>query len=243
MSVKKMEDQVNTFLIEKAARFLSLCIEQQAHIRTNREFLEYMQNYKDFLEFRNIVNNIAQGFSLEIIGITDAGLILIPQNDSIFAQKTPKMKKIFEDDLKILTPLILTGLAAYYFPRKDSFNLDLNYTEPFNFTRFDDYLRSKCREFKDKSSSPNTITGNELSKKAYEEYLALPTQEALDSKARNNSSAILKRIIEHLTEEKLFIKRDGQYWLTNRFKIQMDYLASNNQMKELIDKFRSETNA
>jgi hypothetical protein len=238
-----MSEKDVAFIAQKAARMIYFGLSQKTRILEKNEFQELITEYKNNIIFRNTVENISKGLKVQIIGLDDTGLVLLPEVDSIFIEKSARLKKLLEPEMKLYTLLILLGLAAYYFPRKSSFEEDIQYTEPLNLNEFDTYLKKKCLELKNKTNVTNSIKNVELSKIPFIEYLALSGPSEIDSKARNTSQGVLKKIFNFLIEEKLFIEKEAQFWPTHRFRHHIERMAENIEIKQLIDKLRDENHA
>ncbi|MFX1254152.1 MAG: DUF6063 family protein [Promethearchaeota archaeon] len=229
------DEELDSQLVEKAAKLIYLGLESPPGLSANREFKDFLREYKNNSSFRNIANAISNGLQLEILDVDNAGIFLRPLPRSVFAMRRSSVKKLVEKGQDRYVGLILIALAAYYFSNDSSFDEEsTHFTSPITIHKIDGYIREKCKNIKEKSKPDDVPAGNKILELLLMSYLQLPNESYPGSKSRSTCEYFIRKTLNFLIEQRLFIKKSENYWPTPKFRFQMESMAENDNVKQFL---------
>lgn len=235
------QEEFDFSIIEKAARLVYCGLMDNLNLTGNQEYMELFRLYRRDQIFRNAVFRIAGGLHLNIISVDSTGIYLRPQSTSLFANTRTNLRSLTKDQKDKYMLLIFLGLAAYFFPRDTSFDeQNVHTTFPITINELDNFLRGICREIENKIKTKSHLAKDPLTELLVTSYLSLPTDDKIDSKSKSSATAMIKRGLNFLVNNKFFIKKDIEYWPTPKFYHHMESLSENDEIKHLINKLQEE---
>ena len=97
-----------------------------------------LDRYRSELRFKDVVDTMAEGLGLEVLGTPRAGIVLVPEPGGPFATRLSDLRPMDQDE-KLVFGLVLVGIAAYAYPNEVDF--DDPETKLVDVIRIDEFLR------------------------------------------------------------------------------------------------------
>lgn len=200
------------------------------------EYRELVERYFDDNGFRTTVRALADGLGLHLLDVSEHGVVLAPQDDSIFALKPadfrPGSSKV---DDRLLDGLAQVAIAATVFPRARDLDEDPDIVRaPVTVDEVEAQLRQLCERLSEEARGepdPNASDESRGLVEAWRVYLQrLDTMETRDSrKAMRATRRIIEHSLDRLREFGCFTQvRQGaeQAWQpTRRYQVMVQQLA------------------
>lgn len=221
-------------LIEMAARFIYMGLESRRDLSGSLEFKQLLRNYKNNSNYRMVVKAIASGLSLEILSADYAGVFVSPKSTSIFATRLSKAVRTWNPNEDKYIGLILIALAAYYFPKSTAFEESTFLTSPITIHELEAFIHEKAIAIKEKERPEHIEADKDQLELLLTSYLQLPNESQVDSKKRSTREHFIRKTLHFLIEQRLFIKNDNEYWPTPKFRVQMENMSENDQIKSFL---------
>jgi hypothetical protein len=100
-----------------AARLIQWGLRRGSHAGREPEYAELIRFYRDRPEFRRAVHDVATGLFLEVVDVSDRGMVLAAPPDSAFAPRTANMRGQTGADDRLIFGIIHVAIATTVFPR------------------------------------------------------------------------------------------------------------------------------
>jgi len=229
--------------IEEASKLLYLGIKGDITKKDNLTFKTLYKKFRSDSELRTIFEIIVEGMRLEILDVDDTGVYLHPKSDSIFCIRKEDVKSISDSEIAPYTTLVFIALASFLFPQAQSFEKDPY--EGFRFTDQElvDHIEEHCNLIMESSKVEDPEIDKEEFLLLAQAFLNLKNESSPDSKERNTKQYFVKRALRFLLDQN-FLKKSGNIYLTQiRLRLEIENLAKDTYIKDLIDKFRSDDNS
>lgn len=200
------------------------------------EYRELVERYFDDGTFRNTVRELADGLGLHVLDVSEHGVVLAPQESSIFALKPadfrPGSSKV---DDRLLDGLVQIAIAATVFPRARDLDEDPDIVRaPVTVDEVEAQLRRLCERLSEEARNapdPNADDARRGLMEAWRVYMQrLDTLETRDSrKASRSTRRIIEYALDRLRELGCFtqVRRDGEpgWQPTRRYQVMVQQLA------------------
>ncbi len=221
-------------LIEMATRFIYMGLESRRDLSGSLEYKQLLRNYKNNSIFRMVVKAIANGLSLEILSADYAGVFISPKSNSVFATRLSSAVRTWNPSEDKFIGLVLIALAAFYFPKSTSFDESTFFTSPITIHELEAFIREKTTQIKEKQQPAHIEAGKDQLELLMTSYLQLPNERHVDSKKRSTREHFIRKTLNFLIKQRLFIKKDNEYWPTPKFRVQMESMSENDQIKSFL---------
>jgi hypothetical protein len=213
------------------------------------EYRELIDRYIDRPAFRALVRETADGLGLVILDVSDRGIFLGTQDNSVFALKPSDFRggRSTADD-RLLDGLVQVAIAATIFPRQQDMDEDsLEAKPPITCREVDDLLRKLCAECKQRAADDPDATTDDLHRgfqEAWRVYEARPAVRTTGqgSLAANSTQGLIRRHLYQLVDHGCFVasgqEPDERFRPTFRYQILVRQLASTalyRQLQSLLD--------
>jgi hypothetical protein len=219
-----------------AGRLIQWGLRPLARPAQEAEYRELVESYFDDGAFRTIVCGLADGLGLHVLDVSEHGVVLAPQDDSIFALKPadfrPGGSKV---DDRLLDGLAQIAIAATVFPRARDLDEDPDIVRaPVSVDEVEAQLRQLCERLSDEArGTPDPNAGDELRGliEAWRVYMQrLDTMETRDSrKAMRATRRVIEYSLDRLREFGCFIQvRQGAetaWQPTRKYQVMVQQLA------------------
>ena len=213
------------------------------------DYRELIDRYIDRPAFRTLVQETAEGLGLVILDVSDRGVFLGTQDDSVFALKPSDFRggRSTADD-RLLDGLVQIAIAATIFPRQQDLDEDtLEAKPPITCREVDDLLRKLCTEFKQRAADDPDAASDDMQRglqEAWRVYEARPAVRttAQGSLAINSTQGLIRRHLYQLADHGCFVasgtEPNESFRPTLRYQILVKQLASTalyRQLQSLLD--------
>jgi hypothetical protein len=206
--------------VQAASELLSFGLARAARPVDGSDYRNLLDRYRTDIRFKDIVDAIADGFGLEVLGTPRTGLVLAPDPSGPFATRLTDLKAM-DGQEKLVFGLILLALAAYAYPNE--VDLDDPDTKLIDVVKLDGFIRSAITELTS-IDAPDGSAG-ERARAAAEVYADLPS--LIQTRTGRRATGCTLRAIEVVCgwlveqgaarEAKAF--GPDTYQLTDRFRL------------------------
>lgn len=219
-----------------AGRLLQWGLRPVARPAQEAEYRELVERYFDDDTFRLTVRELADGLGLQVVDVTEHGLVLAPQDGSVFGLKPaefrPGSSKV---DDRLLDGLTQLAIAATVFPRARDLDEDPDIVRPpVTVEEVEAQLRSICDRLEAESrGAPDPAASDEARGlvDAWRIYLRrLDTMETRDArKAMRATRRIIEYSLDRLREYGCFtqvrVGENAAWQPTRRYQVMVQQLA------------------
>ncbi len=200
------------------------------------EYRELVERYFDDGGFRTTVREVADGLGLHVLDVSEHGLVLAPQDDSIFALKPadfrPASSKV---DDRLLDGLAQVAIASTVFPRARDLDEDPDIVRaPVTVDEVEAQLRQMCERLSEEARGapdPNAADERHGLIEAWRVYMQrLDTMETRDSRrAMRATRRIIEYSLDRLREFGCFTQvrlgSETSWQPTRRYQVMVQQLA------------------
>lgn len=219
-----------------AGRLVQWGLRPLARPAQEAEYRELVERYFDDGAFRTIVRELADGLGLHVLDVNEHGVVLAPQDESIFALKPgdfrPGSSKV---DDRLLDGLAQIAIAATVFPRARDLDEDPDIVRsPVTVDEVEAQLRQLCERLSEEARGapdPNAEDERRGLIEAWRVYMQrLDTMETRDSrKAMRATRRIIEYALDRLREFGCFTQvrqgADTAWQPTRRYQVMVQQLA------------------
>lgn len=100
-----------------AGRLLQYGLRRNAKPGQEPEYAGLIAQYRDRPEFRRVAHSVASGLFLEIVDVSERGVVLAAPSDSVFAPRTARVRGQSGADERLIAGLVQAAIATAVFPR------------------------------------------------------------------------------------------------------------------------------
>jgi hypothetical protein len=125
--------------VRAAAELITFGLARRARPVEGSEYRTLLDRYRTELRFKDVVDTMAEGLGLEVLGTPRAGIVLAPDPGGPFATRLGDLRAMAEDE-RLVFGLVLIGIAAYAYPNDIDF--DDPETKLIDIPRIDEFLRA-----------------------------------------------------------------------------------------------------
>jgi hypothetical protein len=221
----------------RAGRLIHWGLHPQARPAQELEYQELVDLYLDDISFRETVRDVADGLGLGVLDVSEHGIVLAPEEGSIFALKPSEFRPAASKvDDRLLDGLVQLAVAATVFPRARDLDDDPDLVRPpVTVDEVESRLRGLCAHLAEHASqtpdpdATDEVRGLVEAWRVYEGRLAV--QETKDSRrAARATRSIIEYALERLREFGCFTQiRQGEasaWQPTRRYQIMVQRLAA-----------------
>jgi hypothetical protein len=108
------DDELET--LRDAGRLIHWALQPRRYPAKEPEYRELLAQYRDHSAFRDIIQAIAAGFKLHIIKASDYGMVVVPDEDSVFAVLPHHYRPSGNADERLIDGLIQVAIIATIYP-------------------------------------------------------------------------------------------------------------------------------
>lgn len=131
-----------------AGRFIQWGLRTLARPAQEAEYRELVNRYLDDPSFRSAVRELADGLGLDVLDVSEHGLVLAPHDDSIFGLRPADFRpNASKADDRLLDGLAQIAIAATVFPRARDLEEDPDVVRPpVTVEEVEGLLRQLCEQ-------------------------------------------------------------------------------------------------
>jgi len=108
--------------VRAAAELLGFALARRARPVEGGQYRALLDRYRSELRFRDVVDTMAEGLGLEVLGTPRSGLVLAPDPAGPFATRLGDLRSTMDADDRLVFGLVLIGIAAYAYPTDADFD-------------------------------------------------------------------------------------------------------------------------
>lgn len=198
---------------------------------SDSEYRRTLGRYRAEPLFKDAVDGILEGLSMQVLSDGDYGLILGTRDESPFAFRAGDMPRSQEPQHRLLNGLVLAGLAAFAFSSTEE--LEESRVRPVNENEFEQWLRVTCRKLQSKDAAGEVIPEEGLDH-AWRLFDELQTDSRPNRSAGRRSMNctlywvhnVLSWLSDHGMARSDTIAGEGHWQLTERFRIQVRHMGA-----------------
>lgn len=220
-----------------AGRLIQWGLRSLARPAQEAEYRELVERYFDDGAFRTTVREMADGLGLHVLDVSEHGMVLAPQEHSIFALKAsdfrPGSSKV---DDRLLDGLAQVAIATTVFPRARDLDEDPDIVRaPVTVDEVEMQLRQLCDRLSEEARGtpdPNAADEHRGLIEAWRVYLQrLEAMETRDSrKAMRATRRIIEYALDRLREFGCFTQvhqgSEPAWQPTRRYQVMVQQLAA-----------------
>lgn len=135
------------------------------------EYRALLDRYRTDLRFKDIVDAIAQGLGLEVLGTPRSGLVLAPEPAGPFATRLADLKPGMTAEDKLVCGLVLLALAAWAYP--NDVDLDDPEAKIIDVVKIDEFIRAAISDLVQVDGADGSV--GERARTAAATYADLPS--------------------------------------------------------------------
>jgi hypothetical protein len=197
------------------------------------EYRRVLARYRSELDFKTATDAVLAGLSTRVLSDGEFGLVLGVEQESPFAFRMSDLPSTNTREGRLLSGLVLVGLAAYAYPTPQ--DLDDTITRRVDAVDFEQWLRAACTQLKTTDGAGEVIPEEGLDA-AWRVYLAMPATMVGDRGRGSNrlspqcTAYWVRRMAGWLVDQGM--ARDAEnadrdtWTLTERFRIHVRDMAS-----------------
>lgn len=125
--------------VRAAAELIQFGLARRVRPVEGSEYRRLLDRYRGELRFKDVVDTMAEGLGLEVLGTPRAGIVLVPEPGGPFATRLGDLRTMDQQE-KLVFGLVLVGIAAYAYPNDVDF--DDPETRLIEVTAIEEFLRT-----------------------------------------------------------------------------------------------------
>lgn len=222
----------------QVGRLLHWALDARARPALEDEYRQLLERYLDDAEFRDMVRDTADGLGLEIVDVSEHGVVLVPDEHSTFALKPADFRPgTSKADDRLLDGLIQVAIAATLYPRARDLDDDIDVARaPLTVDEVDEQVRLIADGLAQRVRlEPDPDADDELRglTEAWRVYLRLQPGSASKRSGggrRTTTHRAIERAFERLREFGCFVQssrgQDIVWQSTRRYQVMVQKLAA-----------------
>ncbi len=104
--------------VRRASVLIGAGLQRRVRPTDGSEYAALLDRYRTDPDFQELVETVASGLGLEILGAPRFGLVLAPEPGGPFAMRLGDFREGMTVEERMVAGLILLGLAAYAYPNE-----------------------------------------------------------------------------------------------------------------------------
>lgn len=226
-----------TKIVRDGARLVSFALRPKLAAGADEEYARLCGEYRVDAEFRDVVDAVVTGLGLNVLALTDYGLVIAPESDSVFEFRLADYaKRSWDQRMRLLTGLAHVGIAAACYPRED--DLESDHVVRRTVLAVEALITEVCRqhaegaEDRDAAGDPDVVDVWEL-------WSATPQTRTTrgGGYAADCRLGIIGNAFEWLESQGFAkqVKPVGTFQVNDRYRIQIRDLAGSDTLDRLRD--------
>ncbi len=208
-----------------AARMIYLGLKKPDRLYNDTEYISLFQEYIENLRIVEYVNAIADAMDLLEPKVSRSRIQLIPKTYSAFAIRAEDMKNFSNKDPQNLLPVILIGIADFFFGSSVTIENNLNIT-PLTTEKLYNFLTDQITLFEKQDQ------GKKLDREELKFYEVFKQFQKVSERERSSVYAFIDATIRNLIEAN---EEGGEYYPSPQLKDQMIELMNNPFVKKFVE--------
>jgi hypothetical protein len=190
-------------LIWRAGRLVQWALKSLARPAQEPEYQELVEQYLDNPAFRSMVRELVDGLGLDLLDVSMHGIVLAPQDNSVFALKPSDFRTgSAKTDDRLLDGLAQVAIAATVFPRARDLDDDPDIVRsPVTVDEVDEQLRRLCEGLAEQARQLPDPDASDEKRGLIEAWrVYLQRVDAMDTRDARRAPRATRRVIEFSLE-------------------------------------------
>lgn len=207
--------------VRAASEFIAFGLGRTHRPVDGSEYRALLDRYRTDLRFKDIVDAIAQGLGLEVLGTPRSGLVLAPEPTGPFATRLADLKPGMTAEDKLVFGLVLLALAAWAYP--NDVDLDDPEAKIIDVVKIDEFIRAAISDLLQVDGADGSV--GERARTAAATYADLPSLRTTAT-GRRAAGCTLRHIdmvcdwlVEHGAAREAKSLGPDSFQLTDRFRM------------------------
>lgn len=228
----------STELLHDVGRLIAAGLEPARRPTHDPEYAELIRRALDEPAFGQALSAVATGLGLEVLDVSEYGVVLGARPGSPFGLVVADYKKDLTSERRLVHGLVHVGLAAYLYPRAEDLESDAE-VKRVSVRELDDYLREQCRALAGSDRGEDAPAAHPELERALAIYLRWPSTQTTASGRRSTrtTQGIITAALEHLAAHGLLRRAGkeggGTYQALRRYRVQVRELATQKALRVL----------
>lgn len=223
-----------TVTTREAARLLYKALHLNSSPANDLEYRELLSRFRADGSFAEQVQDLAAGFEIVILDVSERGLVLAPANrESRFSLRMSDLRQYLTKDQKIALALSHLAISAVFFPTTDRLEDETKTPLPATVARFRDTLLSLVSRLAEAAAADSSDSNTEELIPGWELLKRLPAVNPRAERASTSSiEGFIKIALKQMTAYGLVrLERDSEdeaqalYTATHRLRVHLRELT------------------
>lgn len=173
-----------------AGRLIQWALRPHARPVIEEEYQRLIERYRDQVGFRECVQAICSGLGITVTSVGQRGVVLTPDNDSVFAMTTDGYRRSGGAEDRLIDGFILVGILATFYPRSQDLEEDpLLVRPPVTVEEVERTLRILCEHLEEAARTQPDPTVQEITAGLDEGWRAYQNRVATKTTSDGRASA------------------------------------------------------
>jgi hypothetical protein len=195
------------------------------------------RQYRTDATFRELVDAVASGLGLVVLGSPPTGMVLSPNEGSPFDFRLTDLRPSWTADERLVAGLVLLGIAALKYPREEDLD-EVGSPKILSIDQVEKFMRDAIKPIAATEAEVGSIESYAASAaEAYERMPGVLRTEKKGQRKRGCTTKVVADVFDLLAEQKLArpAPRYGKdaYVLTDRFRVQVGTIAGSEALKTM----------
>lgn len=218
----------------KAAELIGFALQPRIARGANERYGALWGDYRTDDSFRDVVDAVANGLGLVVIGATDQGLIVAPMEKSPFSFRLADYQRGLDPKRRLLIGLVHLGIAAVSYPKEVDLEEDIVIRR--SVEQVERFLRDACTRLEEKDDRDPEADEDADERAAWRVFAAMPSSIRMKKGgyAADCTMGTITRAFDWLVAQGM--ARDtggGTYQLLDRYRVQVRELAGHAALEGL----------
>jgi hypothetical protein len=233
------EQQTDSFL---AGRLIQWGLQTNAIPFNEPEYMSLIDRFVDRQAFRSVVRDVANGLGLTVVRVTDRGLFLGSQDESVFALKSGDFRSGVSGEDRLLDGLVEIAIAATVYPRQRDLDEDsFEAKPPITVAEVDQMLRELATAAKSRSSESD-VSGDHVAQGIQEAWRVYESRPAIKKTKNGNftkdsTHGLIQKHLQLLASHGCFTQTGAKEKLAWRPTLRYQILVKDLAATELYRQF------
>ncbi len=228
MKVTNEDGQNSKNEIYIAARMIYLGLKKPDRLYNDSEYSSLFQEYNENVRIVEYMNAIADAMDLLEPKVSRSRIQLIPKSNSAFAIRAEDMKNFSNKDSQNFLPVILIGLADFFFGSSITIDNNLN-TPSLTTEKLYNFLCDQIAQCEGQNQN------EKLSREEQKFYEVFKQFQKVSEREKSNVYAFIDATFRNLIEANLMYEEAGEYYPSPQLREQVTELMNNPYLKKFTE--------
>ena len=225
----------------RAGRMIQWGLQPKVRPVQSNEYRDLVRDYINRTEFRDVVEEIADGLGLYVLDVSEHGIVLTPQDESVFMMRASHFRSSnSRASDRLIDGLVQVAIASVVFPRPRDLEDDIERPRPpLTLDEVDEQLRTLARLFAEQAKTGPDPRASDDNAGLYEAWRVFVRRFPLGAKTegRRSTARVVEFGLERLREMGCFVETTlsgKRAWQpTRRYNVLVQEMAASRLYEEV----------